>query len=244
VATSPERGVSADYPPLVLRYDSANPPPVRPIRGTSRRAMLPDMPPPPWLPTGPADAPFDFAGHVLRLCGDIVTRCPDLAHIDVSRLLLSVTQARNGHNHGLQARVTPLRFRNGRLTRQRRGTVYQVQRYFVGDREMLYLITFYLPRFLDQDFSEKFITLFHELYHINPEFNGDFRRHGGRYSIHSHSQKEYDDLMAQLAREYLANGADPSLHAFFRLNFAQLLHRHGSVVGVMLPRPQIIPVPG
>jgi hypothetical protein len=117
-----------------------------------------------------------------------------------------------------------------------------VQRYFVGRREMLYLVTFCLPRFLDQDFDDKFITLFHELYHISPHFEGDLRRHEGRYALHSHSKREYDAQMAHLARAYLAGGPDRALHDFLRLNFAQLAHRHGSVLGVVVPRPRLIPV--
>jgi len=114
----------------------------------------------------------------------------------------------------------------------------------VDDVEMLYLVTFCLPRFLDQDFDDKFITLFHELFHISPAFEGDLRRHNGRYDLHSHSKKLYDQHMADLARSYLSNGAEKSLHGFLRLNFAQLLHRHGSVLGVMVPRPRLLPVTG
>jgi hypothetical protein len=138
--------------------------------------------------------------------------------------------------------VTPLRFRGGKLTRKRRGVHYQVQRYFVGGREMLYLMTFCLPRFLEQEFDDKFITIFHELYHISPAFDGDLRRHEGRYCIHSHSQRCYDAQMADLARQYLASQPDPGLHAFLRLDFAQLVRRHGSVVGVTVPRPKLIPL--
>jgi hypothetical protein len=199
---------------------------------------------PPWLSTGPTGEPFDFCASVRRLCADLVARCEPLRHIDVSRLLFAVTQARSGRPHGLQARVTPLRFRDGHLTRQRRGVTYQVQRYFWDSHEFLYLVTFCLPRFLDQDFDDKFITLFHELFHISPEFNGDLRRHTGRYALHSHSQRLYDKHMAGLARTYLAGNPNPELHAFLRLNFAQLQHRHGSVVGVMVPRPKLIPLPG
>src|SRR5207237_1688118 len=131
-------------------------------------------------------------------------------------------QARGSRTHGLQARVTPLRFHDGRLQRRRRGISYQVQRYFVGEQEMLYVLTFCLPRFLNQDFDDKFITLFHELYHIGPAFDGYLRRHDGRCAIHSESKKGYDKYMADLARAYLANGADPASHTFLRLNFDQL----------------------
>jgi predicted metallopeptidase len=197
---------------------------------------------PPWHATEDEGQSFDFTGHIKRLCADVVRRCKELQHIDVSRLLFGVTQARNNRRFGLQARVTPLRFPGGRVTRQRHGVNYQVQRYFLGATEFLYLVTFCLPRFLDQEFDDKFITLFHELYHISPAFDGDLRRHDGRYSIHSHSQKGYDQRMAALAREYLTSRPDPTLNAFLRLNFAQLQHRHGSVTGVAVPRPKMIPV--
>ena len=230
--------------PLVLRWDEPGQPlPVRAVRVPPRsRPRAAGLEAPPWLKTGPAGEPFDFCAHVRRLCADIVRHCPELGHIDVSRLLFGVTQARTGRTHGLQARVTPLRFRHGRLTRRRRGVCYQVQRYVVNGRDMLYLITFCLPRFLDQGFDDKFITLFHELYHISPDFEGDLRRLDGRYELHSHSKKAYDEQMAHLARSYLSNGADRHLHDFLRLNFAQLAHRHGSVVGVFVPRPRLLPV--
>lgn len=231
--------------PLELRWSTAdNPLPLRTVRwpGRTRRPTT-GLEAPPWLSTGPVQQPFDFQSHVRALCADIVRHCAELAHINVSRLLFGMTQARSGRRHGLQARVTPMRFRNGRLTRRRRSGLYQVQRYFVEGREMLYLVTFCLPRFLDQDFDDKFITLFHELYHISSEFDGDLRRHEGRCSLHTHSKRLYDAHMAHLARAYLANGATHSLSDFLRLNFAQLQHRHGSVVGVVVPRPRLLPVP-
>jgi predicted metallopeptidase len=197
---------------------------------------------PPHIQTGAHDQPFDFCGHVSMLCQAITARCPDVSHVNVSRILFSVTQARNSRASGLQARVTPMRFRGGALTRRMHGTEYQVQRFRVNGREMLYVMTFCLPRFLDQDFDQKLITLFHELYHIGTEFDGDLRRHCGRYNVHTHSQKEYDREMAYLAREYLSQGADESLHGFLRLNFAQLQHRHGAVVGFVVPRPKLLPI--
>ncbi len=103
-------------------------------------------------------------------------------------------------------------------------------------------MTFCLPRFQDQGFDDKFITLFHELYHVGPEFNGDLRRHHGRYQLHTHSQHHYDKHMAGFARDYLSTGPDPQLHAFLRLNFAQLEQRHGTVEGIIVPRPKVIPI--
>jgi hypothetical protein len=223
-------------------WDSKSPLPARILRGPVR-PRVPGTDSPPWIETGSFDRPFNFCGHIHRLCADVVSRCPALFHIDVSRLQFAVTPARNGRRHGLQARVTPMRLRDGRLTRQRRGFTYQIQRYFVDGREILYLVTFCLPRFLDLTFDEKFVTLFHELFHIGPAFDGDLRRHDGRYSVHSHSQKHYDKQMSSLARDYLAGNPDPHMHAFLRLDFGQLVERHGSIMGVGVPRPKLIPLP-
>ena len=238
------RGARPPLPPILCWQQPDRPLPRRVVRlpAQSRGRTL-GLEAPPWLVTGDPSQPFDFCGRVRALCADIARRTDELRHIDVNRLLFGITQARCGARHGLQARVTPLRFRHGQLVRVREGVRYQVQRYIVDGREMLYLVTFYLPRFLDQSFDEKFITLFHELYHISPAFEGDFRRLGGTYALHSRSKREYDAQMASLARGYLASGADPDLHAFLRMDFAQLAHRHKNVVGVVVPRPRLLPLP-
>ncbi len=86
----------------------------------------------------------------------------------MSQVAVAFAQTRHQALHGLQAKLTPMRFEGGALTTRRRGRTWTVQRLFHGQREMLYILTFYLPRFLDQSFREKLITVFHELYHISP----------------------------------------------------------------------------
>jgi hypothetical protein len=227
--------------PLVYRWDATRPPPRLALRLSNRRAIA--IPPAPsGLDTGPAQRPFHFTAALHCLCEDVVRRCPVFAHVDLSRVLFSIIKARNGRGHGLQARVTPLRFRDGALTTRHRGTTYQVQRMIVDGREILYLITFVLPRFMNREFEDRLVTIFHELYHISPDFDGDLRRHPGRCSAHTASQKKYDEHMVRLVREYLKNGADKARHAFLRLSFAQLCQRHGAVVGLHVPRPKLVPL--
>ena len=197
---------------------------------------------PPWLETGDRDRPFHFSQAMHRLCADIALRCPLFHSFDLNRILFGFSQARKGQTHGLQARVTPMRFANGESVRWIRGKSYRVQQYQYEGREILYLVTFCLPRFLDRSFEDKLITIFHELYHIDPRFNGDLRRHQGRYAFHTASQKEYDRGMAELAREYLSIGAAPQLYDFLRLTFEQLHSRHGLIVANRFPRPKLIPV--
>src|SRR5687767_7193139 len=94
------------------------------------------------LPRTAGDTPLDFCRHMRRLCTDIATRCDAFRHVRMPRVLLSFTPARNRNRFGLQARVTPMRFHAGRTVHRD----HQVQRYFVNDVEMLYLMTFCLPR--------------------------------------------------------------------------------------------------
>jgi hypothetical protein len=107
---------------------------------------------------------------------------------------------------------------------------------------MLYLVTFCLPRFLDQPFEEKLVTIFHELYHIGERFDGDLRRHNGRCHVHSHSKKQYDGHMARLAAAYLADHPRPELLNVLRLNSPALRRVFNGVHGVAVPRPKMVPL--
>ncbi len=176
------------------------------------------------------------------LCADVADRCEELHHVHMPRVLVTFTPSRNRSRYGLQARVTPLRFRDGALTRRHGPTDYQVQRFFVDGREMLYVLTFCLPRFLDQPFREKLITVFHELYHVSPAFDGDLRRHPGRYAVHSHSKDRYDERMAELVDDYLAGHPDPDVFGFLRVGYRELWDAHAGITGVVVPRPKLLPV--
>lgn len=186
--------------------------------------------------------PISFCERMRRLCQDVSQRCVPLQHIQVEDVLISYTPSRTRSHYGLQARLTPMRCVDGQLTRSIRGQTYQVQRYFVDGREMKYLIAFCLPRFLDQTFREKLITVFHELYHIHPDFNGDLRRHEGRYQIHSHSKREYDQKMADWVELYLKNHPWPEVFEFLRCNTQELWQRWGGIRSAHVPRPKLIPV--
>ena len=184
---------------------------------------------------------FDFTGHMRRLCGDLVARLSELQHVDLSRVAISYRQTRKRVSHGLQASLTPLRFEGGALQKKRNGRQWTVQRLYDAEgREMLYLLNFYLPRFLDQPYSEKLVTVLHELWHISPAFDGDLRRFEGRYSAHTHSQKEYDEAMRRLAERWLSLDPPEPIHAFLRHDFRALATRHGPIRAVRYPQPKLI----
>lgn len=219
--------------PLELRWDARRPLPARWVIPEGRRHRH--------AATATAK-PFDFSVAMRKLCHDVTARCELLRHVHMPRVLVSFTPCRNRSRYGLQARVTPLRFREGALTRRHGSVEYQVQRFFVDDREMLYVLTFCLPRFLDQSFDEKLVTVFHELYHVSPAFDGDLRRHPGRYAVHSHSKDRYDRHMAELVKTYLAEHPDPDVFGFLRSGYRDLWDTNGGIMGVVVPRPKLLPV--
>jgi hypothetical protein len=190
----------------------------------------------------PKACSFDFTLHVRLLCDDMVGRLPELAHVDMSRVAVSFCQTRKAVLHGMFASLTPLRFAGGATTTVRRGRPHVIQRVCdASGREMLYILSFYLPRFQNLDFREKLITVLHELWHISPDFSGDIRRHNGRYHAHTHSQAEYDEVMGRLADRWLALGPPEDVWTFLRDDFRQLARRHGGIVGVKIRRPRILP---
>jgi len=189
------------------------------------------------------EAPFDFTWHIRRLCEDMVQRLPELTHVDMSRVAVTFCQTRKAVPHGMFASLTPLRFVGGAATSLRRGRPHQIERVCdAAGREMLYILSFYLPRFQNLVFREKLITVLHELWHISPDFSGDIRRHEGRYHAHTHSQAEYDEQMGQLVDCWLSRRPQEELWRFLQDNFRQLASRHGRIVGMKIRRPRILPV--
>src|SRR5690606_38484073 len=99
---------------------------------------------------------FDFTSAMRRTCVDMAARLPELAHIDMTRVAVGFCQTRKSVTHGLQASLTPLRFENGAEYTIRRGRRYACQRLYDPEGcEYLYLLNFYLPRFLNHHFGEK-----------------------------------------------------------------------------------------
>ncbi|HZZ71873.1 MAG TPA: hypothetical protein VFE24_06440 [Pirellulales bacterium] len=185
---------------------------------------------------------FDFTAHIERLCRDMVATTAELRHIDMNQVGVGFRQTRKPVQHGMYASLTPLRFENGEMITRRRGRSWRIERLRDPDgREILYVLNFYLPRFLDLPFREKLITIFHELWHIGPRFDGDLRRHAGRCYAHGSSKTEYDSEMECLLDGWLARKPPESSYAFLRASFRDLHFAHGAIVGRRWPRARLLP---
>lgn len=161
-----------------------------------------------------------------------VTRVSALAHIEPARILHGVSQARTRSRYGVYAQCHALRFKHGAREMVTRNWKFVWPEIRVRGQEMLYYITYFLPRFLDQAPVERLKTLLHELYHISPKFNGDLRRFGGRNEFHSAEFHRDVDKLAELTQREV----DLERFQFLKFNFEELHQRHGGVVGNKLKR--------
>lgn len=186
---------------------------------------------------------FDFTLSIRRLVGDMVHRLPELRHVDLDRVAISFSQTRKPVAHGMYASLMPMRFADGQLETERRGRRWTIQRlYGPSGSEMLYILSLYLPRFLDLSFREKLMTVVHELWHIGPKFDGDLRRFDGRCFAHTGSQKDFDAHAARLADRWLALAPPLPVYGFLRYSYRDLVTRHGRVFGTKIRTPKLIPV--
>lgn len=173
---------------------------------------------------------FSYTEHLDHLIRSWTERYPQLSHIDMDRVILSVARCRSSKCKGVYANITSLRFPQGADRVERNGRVYRWPRILKNGREALYLMRFYLPRFHDLSLEEKVATILHELHHIDPKFNGEFRKFDGRRWAHGPSQKAFEAMFASLKRDILKQpGALCDL--FLDCRFATLLKRFGHIYG-------------
>lgn len=185
---------------------------------------------------------FDFCAAMRVLCRDIVARLSEFHHIEMPRVAISLCKTRRQTTHGIYASLTPLRFEDGALQKEVRGRRYETPRLSdEAGQDILYILSFYLPRFQNTSLEEKLSTVVHELWHISPEFNGDLRRHEGRFYAHGPSQKAYDAQMDRLAQRWLSLDPPAHYYEFLEHNFEQLVAEHGKVVGKRWPTPKLLP---
>ena len=197
----------------------------------------------PFFRRRPIATGFDFTLHMRRLCDDMTARLDQLRHVDMSCVAVSFAQTRRAGGQGMFAALTPLRFAGGRMHTVRRKRRWGIQRLYDPDgREMLYILNFYLPRFLDLPLREKLATTLHELWHVGPKFDGDLRRLGHRCFAHGSSQKQYDAHIEILLDCWLTLHPPESLYDFLQLDFRGLTVRHGRVFGRQVSSPKLVPL--
>lgn len=194
-------------------------------------------------PDGPGVTGLDFTAAMRRLCTALVAALPELSHIDMARVAIRFCQVRQRGRYGVQASLTPLRFAHGDAVRRLRGRTWTIQRLLDRQgREMLYLLSFYLPRFLQYPLEEKLAVVVHELWHVSPEFNGDIRRLPHRCFAHGPRAESFHAAQRELAARWLALRPPAELYEFLQGDFAALSSKFGRIYGDRIRTPRLIPL--
>lgn len=185
---------------------------------------------------------FNFTAEMERLIHHVITVHPDFKHVRHEHIVISFSQTRTPGIHGVYASCQPMRFKDGEKTKKHRGRTFAMPQLIVNEKEIFYVLSFALPRFMNLDFDTKMTTVIHELYHISPKFNGDIRRFKGKNYAHGHSRKVYNERMKKMADEYMAVPGAHEYTEFLRKSTDQLLEEYGKIVGtrVRVPRPRVV----
>jgi len=188
-------------------------------------------------------ATLNLTKELELLVADIVRVMPEFGHIDPQRVLVCIAPTRSGGIHGTYARIHPLRFEGGSrtVTVRRRGKVLRCEIPPVMSRgvEVLYIICFLVPRFLNLSLREKLVTVFHELFHIAPDFSGDIRRFPGKNYAHGSSRKRFNELMEKLVGTYLERVGSAEGFRFLDGDMETIRARYGTVVGKKMAAPRV-----
>lgn len=177
---------------------------------------------------------FDFTGSMTLLVKDIVKTHPGFNHIMPEGVLIAISPS-NGSKNGVVAKLRPMRFEGGSRTKLHRGVEYIAPEVSICGKNILYIIYFHLPRFLNHGkFKNKLATVLHELYHISPLFNGDIRRFPGKNYAHGNSRRDYDRLIDIYTGEYIGSTAYPEVSAFLTHRYSELKRKHGAIYGDMI----------
>jgi predicted metallopeptidase len=140
------------------------------------------------------------------LIEQITARSIHFSHIDVSKVVVCIGSNKKNARGAIYGKLVPLKFQNGSDILPFRGRYYTIPEIIKNGIPQLYAVYFYLPKFFNLSAEDKLKVIFHELYHISQEFNGDIRRMGNVKKAHGSSKKRFDlnfKKEAKLFYEYI-----------------------------------------
>ena len=181
---------------------------------------------------------FDFTGNMTLLVDDIIKTHPFFKHIKVKNILIAMSPS-NGNRNGVVAKLRPMLFEGGSRTKTVRRIEYAAPEVMINGINILYIVYFHLPRFLNHgDQKTKLVTVLHELHHISPLFNGDVRRYPGKNFAHGNSRKDFDSMVSIYTDEYIHTTAHPELSIFLKFKYNELKRKYGAIYGDMIRIPR------
>lgn len=193
---------------------------------------------------------MNYADILQNILNDMIRHIPDFGNIEPSRILISSTPSRTPDKRGMWACVLPMRFENGKKIKfERYGKTRlkvsitlptnSIRKIHPAPKEhFLYFMYISTPRFYSLTLNEKVETLIHELYHINPDFDGDLRRFRGCTYMHGPSLSAFDKKVRELKHRYLKRTRAKRLLDTLRLTPAGLSRTYPDLVFPRFKEPE------
>jgi predicted metallopeptidase len=174
---------------------------------------------------------------------EIVSRVETFHHIDTDRMLICAASNKSTHRGATFGKLVPLRFKDGAAAVRYRGKGFCMPRVLNNGVEQLYIIYFYYPKFFNLPPHEKLRVIFHELYHVSPEFNGDIRRMSRGKASHGGSRKNFDRLFEEERRDFFEYVAATPFMNFLDMDALLLEQTFGRVRARRMKVPKPMPLP-
>lgn len=153
---------------------------------------------------------------------DMVQTTEEFKKFDLNRILVCCASNRKDCRGATYGKLLPLRFKDGAEIVKHNGRFYTIPKVKINDSEILYIIYFYIPKFFSLSAKDKINVMFHELYHISPEFNGDIRRMGNFKAAHGHSRKSFEEKYIEYADIFFEKIKDTPYCSFLKMDTHEL----------------------
>jgi len=173
---------------------------------------------------------FDYTAHI-----EHVIRCwcqlyPQLQHIDMDRVAVSVVKCRSPRAEAPYATIASLRYPNGPALETGRRRIWPMPAVMKNEKEALYHLRIFLPRFHDLSGEEKVAAILRELHRIHPKFNGELRDSGRKRWAHSPARRTFGVTFDSVVYDIHARCC-AVYELFLNCSFETLLERFGSIYG-------------
>jgi len=149
---------------------------------------------------------------------DMINSTDEFKSFDLNKILLCCASNRKDARGAIYGKLLPLRFKDGSEVIKHNNRFYTIPRVKFGNTEILYVIYLYIPKFFNLSARDKVNVMFHELYHINPEFNGDIRRMGKFKAAHGHSRKSFEEKYIEYADVFFEKIQNTPYYNFLQMN--------------------------
>jgi len=160
---------------------------------------------------------------------DIIKTTDEFKSFDLNRILICCASNRKDFKGAIFGKLLPLRFKDGSEIIKHNGKFYTIPKIKVNNTEILYIIYLYIPKFFDLSPKGKVNVIFHELYHINPGFNGDIRRMGKFKAAHGHSRKSFEEKYIEYADAYFKTIQNTPYFSFLQMNSDDIRNRYKTI---------------